>query len=177
MRIWLVVALACAGLLAAARPAAACGVWRMTDLEKGREIKWLINSGAITSGKRRLGALYLETDGPHGPRVVAGRKVVFDVVGGALRKRGKKIGSLDAAGTLVLGKARYTIELTEPSDYHGMPAWRLIVRRGDDVILESAQAASLCAGMHRDPPMTEAEHQAEIRRRVAYYLAWRTTGG
>lgn len=169
---WLVGVIA---LVALTGPAAACGFWRMTDAEKKLEIGWLINSASIKKGARRVGALYLDTESKHGPRVVAGKRVVLDVVDGRLRKRGKPIGAI-AGNTITIGKRTYTIAFTDPSDYHGMAAWALTVTRGDDVIVTSAQAAALCAPMHHNPPLSEDAQQDTIIRRVAFYLAWRDVG-
>jgi len=162
-------------LVLAARPADACGAWKMADKEKRFEIRWLINSASITKGPRRVGAFYLDTESKQAPRVVAGKRVVLDVIEHTLRKRGKAIGALEA-GTIRIGKKTYAVAFTNPSDYHGMPAWTLTVKRGDDVIIVSEQATALCAPMHQNPPMSEADQQDEIRRRVAFYLAWRDLG-
>jgi hypothetical protein len=86
------------------------------------------------------------------------------------------IGSVDDGGNATFGKTTYAILFSDPKDYHGMLAWTVTVKRGDDLIAETKTGSALCAGMHRDPPMTEAEQQDEVRRRVIYYLAWRETG-
>ena len=55
----------------------------------------------------------------------------------------------------------------------------MTVKRGDVVVIESADASALCAAMARaqkGTPMPLAEQQDEIRRRVAFYLAWREVG-
>ena len=160
------------------RTADACGFWSMSDKERGTSVGYHINSATITrSGgrKARLGAFYLD-EAKSGLRVVKDRKVVFDIKAGKILKRGKPIGSVDATGTVVLGKSTFVIELSNPHLEHDLPAWQLTVRRGTATILESAEASALCVGMHRDPPLTEAQQQDEVRRRVVYYLAWRETG-
>lgn len=165
-------------LVLAARPAEACGFWSMSDKEKKVDVGFHINSASITNGKRRLGAFYLDVESKqakeHGMRVVKGRQVVYDIKGDKLRRRGKAVATIDG-NTITFGKKQYAIELTDPHEEHGMPAWRLAVRRGDELIVEAADASSLCAGM--DKAMTPAQHEQEVRRRVIYYLAWRELGG
>ena len=157
--------------------AAACGFWSMADQEKGLTIGYLTNSASIAKGERRWATQYFDLEAKGGIRVVAERAVILDIAGGKLRKRGKVIGTLDAAGGVTINGHAYAIELSEPDTLDGvMPTWRLVVKRGDTVILTSDRASSLCAGMHRDPPMTDAEARDEVRRRVIYYRAWRETG-
>jgi hypothetical protein len=161
-------------LLVAARPADACGFWSMADKQKKTEVGFLINSASITSGKKRIGAFYLDIESKSGMRVVKGREVVYDIKGDKLRKRGKVVATISGE-TITFGKKQYTIELTDPHEMHDMPAWRLAVRRDSELIVEGEHASSLCAGLHRE--MTPAEHEEEVRRRVIYYLAWRELGG
>jgi hypothetical protein len=170
-----IVALAVALLVVVPRIADACGFWSMTDNEKKRSIGYLINSGEITSDKgKRLGMLYLDIDNKPGLRVVRERKVVFDIKHGKLLKLGKAIATIDG-NTISFGRRVYTIELTDPHQEHeGIPAWKLAVKRGDQLILEAEHASSLCAGLHRE--MTAAQLEDEVRRRVIYYLAWREVG-
>lgn len=165
-------------LVAFVRPADACGYWKMHDEEKNRDVGYLINSAAVSSGdhKRALGSIYLDDDAKAGLRTVKARKVVFDVKNGKLRKYGKAIATINADGSVAFGKRVYAIELSNRHELHGMPAWDLAVKRGDKVIITSTEASALCAPMHRDPPWTEEQMQDEVRRRVMYYLAWRETG-
>jgi hypothetical protein len=160
-----------------ARPAEACGFWSMADHEKGLTIGYLINSASIAKGDRRWAAQYFDLEAKFGLRVVAEHAVILDIAGGKLRKRGKVIGSIAANGDVTIGGHTFAIDLTEPDKLDGvMPTWKLVVKRGDTIVLTSDRASSLCAGMHRDPPMTDAEAREEVRRRVIYYLAWRETG-
>jgi hypothetical protein len=163
------------------RPAGACGFWSMHDVEKKLDVGWLINAASITRGagtdhEKRLAALYLDIDTPGGIRVVADKKVIYDVKKSKILRYGKVIGSVDADGNATFGKTTYAILFSDPKDDHGMPAWTVTVKRGDAVVAETQTGSALCAGLHRDPPMTEAEQQDEVRRRVIYYLAWRETG-
>jgi hypothetical protein len=60
-----------------------------------------------------------------------------------------------------------------------MPAWSFSVKRGDTVVLESSNASALCTALHHGGAggiMPVAEQQAEIVRRIAFYLAWREVG-
>jgi hypothetical protein len=80
----------------AARPASACGFWSMHDVEKKLDIGWLINAASITRDtgtdrEKRLAALYLDIDNPSGIRVVADRKVIYDLKDPALRQ-GDRLG-------------------------------------------------------------------------------------
>ena len=157
-------------LLVAARPAAACGYWSMTDNEKKLDIGFLINSASITKGKdeKRVGAFYLDIESKHGMRVVKGKSVVYDIKGG------KAVATI-TGDTIAFGKKQYTIELTDPHfEHEKMPAWKLAVRRDGELIVEAEHASSLCAGLHKE--MTPAQHEEEVRRRVIYYLAWRELG-
>jgi hypothetical protein len=164
-----------------ARPAEACGFWSMTDNEKKLDIGWLINSGAITTtkGERRIAALYLDLEAKDGIRVVTSKKVIYDIKGGKLRKYGTPVATFDPATGVSFGKRVYTIELTGEHERHGMPAWILTVKRGDTVIIESSEASALCAPLARAQKgidMSSTEQQEEVRRRVAFYLAWREVG-
>ena len=165
----------------AGRPAGACGFWSMHDVEHKLDVGWLINAASITrdagtAHERRLAALYLDIDNPGGIRVVADRKVIYDLKQSKILRYGKVIGAVDAGGNATFGKTTYAIVLGAPKDVHGMLAWTVTVKRGDAVIAQTQTGSALCAGLHRDPPMTEAEQQDEVRRRVIYYLAWRETG-
>ena len=164
--------------LVIAHPADACGVWKMADVGKQRAITWLINSGTIAKGPRRVGALYLDLEHAGGARVVAGKRVLFDVQAGALRRRGKVVGSIEA-GKVTIGKRVFEIALTDEYTLHDMPAWKLRVTRDGVVVLTSDEATALCAAgvaaMTGAPPSLEAA-QAEVVRRVAFYLAWRELG-
>jgi hypothetical protein len=162
-------------LVLAPQIASACGFWSMTDNEKKWTVGYLINSGDIKNAKaKRVGVFYLDIDNKPGLRVVRDRKVVFDVKNGKLLKFGKAVATIE--GNLIsFGRRKYTIELTNPRMEHEvMPTWDLAVKRGDQLIIESKEASSLCAGLHRE--MTPEEHEEEVRRRVFYYLAWREVG-
>ncbi|HVK84593.1 MAG TPA: hypothetical protein VM513_10830 [Kofleriaceae bacterium] len=167
-------------VLAGVPRADACGVWRMTDVEKKLSVRWLINSGTVSSVARnkRLAALYLD-EAKEGLRVVRDKKVVYDIKGDKLRKYGKAVATLRDDGTIAFGARSYTVTFADEKELHGMPAWTLTVRRGDAVILESEEASALCAAaaaIQAGTPLSATEQQAEIRRRVAFYLAWREVG-
>lgn len=176
MRITLIIALV---LTFAARRADACGFWSMTDAEKGLKIGWLFNAASIEKGDpehggKRLGSLYLDLDNPSGIRVAQGHKVVYDIKGDAVRRYGEVIGHVTKDG-VTFGKHAYTIALTDHQLVDKIiNVWKLEVRRGDDVIVTSESAASLCDGMKKG--LTEAQSMDEVRRRVIYYLAWREVG-
>jgi hypothetical protein len=162
-------------IVAGARPAAACGVWKMTDVEKGHTVAWWIGAGKVSDGKRSKGTIYV-AESSRGLRVVKGKKVVMDVKNGAIRRRGKTIGRIQDDGSITIGKRTYTLAFTNPHDWHGITAWDLAVSRDGEVVIESTEATALCVAVdreHEGDPMDEAEMQAEIRLRVAYYLAWR----
>lgn len=163
-------------VLAGARPADACGYWEMHDVDKQRDIGFLINSATIWSGKNRLGAIYLDVEAKDGLRSVRERKVIFDVKGDKLRKLGKVIGTIDrTADTVTIKGVTYAIALTDYHEEHErIPAWKLEVKRGDQVLVTAEHASSLCAGLAR--AMTQDEAKEEVRRRVIFYLAWRATG-
>jgi len=167
-------------VLALPRPSDACGAWRLTDVAKKVDIEWLINAGTVRRGDTRLANLYLDLDAPGGVRVAADHKVVFDVVRGKLLRYGKKVGSVDGDSVTIDGHA-YTLEFSDLKVEHtgrgvDIDSWKLVVRRGDTVIATSDQASSLCAPLHKDAPMSEADQRDEVRRRVAFYLAWRELG-
>lgn len=152
----------------------------MTDGERKVEVGWLINAGTVTRGDQRLANFYLDLDAKTGVRVAADHKVVFDIVRGKLLRYGKTVGAVGDTG-VTIGAHAYTIELTEPTFDVGlhdlkMYSWKLIVRRGDDAIVTSSKASSLCAPLEHDREMTELDQQNEVRRRVIYYLAWRELG-
>lgn len=165
--------------LVVATPAFACGFWDMKDNEKKLSIGFLINSASITNAKdKRVGAFYLDVESGKPPRTVKGKQVVYDVKGDKLLKHGKAVATIEG-NTIKFARRAYTIELTNPHMEHEvMPAWKLAVRRGDQLIVEAEHASSLCAGLARakGTPMTSEEHEDEVRRRVIYYLAWRELG-
>jgi hypothetical protein len=179
----LVIALCVVGwVVASTAPARACGAWTMEDVEKGNSIHWLVNSGTISKGKRKLGALYLDIEKRSVPRVVAGKKTVFDIVAGKLQKRGKSIGTVNGT-TITIGKASYVVELGARGDYHGLPAWPLeVIRKGTTpvMIIETDEAPDLCAVANRasgiDFAPDDDASQKRIIARIAYYLAWRQLG-
>lgn len=160
-----------------ARIAEACGVWTMEDHEKHLRAVYEINLLDVRTAKYSVTMLRIDDSAASGLRTVAKRKVVLDVKGDKLVKRGKPIATIGADGTVAFGKRVYTIELTNQHVEHGdFTAWDLSVKRGDKVILTSTEASALCAPMHRDPPATAAQMEDEVRRRVMFYLAWRETG-
>lgn len=165
-------------VVAAARPADACGVWTMADAGKRLVVRWDISSGLISKAGRRVGALYLDLEAKGGIKVVTSKRVVFDVKDGALRRYGKRIGKL-TDDAITIGRKTFTFALTDQKDWHGLPAWTLTVKLGDEVVVTSDEATALCAPLEaarRGKPMPIAAQQDEIRRRVAYYLAWRERG-
>lgn len=165
--------------LVLAAPALACGFWDMKDNENKLSIGYLINSASIRNAKgARIAAFYLDAESGKPLRTVKGKAVIYDVVGDRLLKRGKVVAKIDG-GTIEFARRTYTIELANPHEEHeGIPAWKLAVRRGDQLIIEAEHASSLCAGLARAKgnPMTPAEHEDEVRRRVIFYLAWRELG-
>lgn len=175
--VWVLIAV---GLVVSPRIADACGVWQMTDVEKKLDIHWWINAGAIHNAKTKakVGHLGL-TENKDGLSVFKDRKTLYDVAGGKLRKYGKPVATFDD-DTLSFGKRIYTFAFEDAGDWHGMPSWKVTVKRGDTVVLESAQASALCAfaaaQAKTGSPLPEADQKAEIRRRMMFYLAWREVG-
>jgi hypothetical protein len=171
-------------LVVGARSAGACGVWRMVDSEKHFVIRWLVNSATITAkadrgAYRRIGGLYLDTAPTTGMRAVWNKKVLFDLRAGQLLRYGKAVGRVDESGTITIGKRVFTVTFGDEKQLHDMPAWPLTVKRGDTVVLASEEASALCAfaeAKSRGKQLTTAEQQAEIVRRVAFYLLWRELG-
>lgn len=165
-------------LVVGVRPALACGEWSMRDTQKGMNVSWLINAGAVFKNEKRRGSIYLD-ESKSGLRVVKGKKVVFDVKAGVLRRYKKKVGQIADDGSIVIKKKTYTLEFTNPHDYHGITAWDLVVKLGDKVVIESNEATALCAvaaAQADGKALPEADQQHEVRLRVAYYLAWRDLG-
>ncbi len=175
-----IVGLIVAALLVLPRIADACGVWHMDDVEKKWQVDWVINAGSIINSKTkaRLSALYLDEQ-KDGLRVVKDRKVIFDIAGTKLRKAGKPVATFDDA-SVSFGKRVYTFTFESAGDWHGFPSWKVVVKRGDTVVIESAQASALCAVAaamaSTKTPMPDADQMAEIRRRIMFYLAWREVG-
>ena len=155
------------------RIADACGYWKMQDEEKSYQIGFHINSGTITKDQRKVAFIYLD-EAKTGLRSVRERKVVFDVKNGKLTKYGKAIATINADGSVAFGKRVYTIQFSNQHDYHGMPAWDLLVERDGARVVSSKEATALC--MQGQKTATEEQMQNEVRRRVMFYLAWRETG-
>lgn len=161
-------------VLGGVRIADACGYWSMTDKDRNVTVGYLINSAEIKKGEKRVGAFYLDLEAKGGIRVARDHKVVFDIKKGKLVKLGKAVGTVDG-NVVTIGKKTFLVELSNPHEIHDvMPAWNLAVKRGDQVIIETDEASSLCSGLKKE--MTDAEAEDEVRRRVIYYLAWRELG-
>lgn len=161
------------GVFVSPHIASACGVWHMKDVEKKLDISWLINAGSISSAKGRVAALYLDEDKKAGLRVVADKKVIFDYNDRKIRKYGKPVATLDD-NSLTIGKKVFAFEFTDPREWHGFPSWKVTVKVGDKVVVESEQASALCAAAGKN--MIEADQRHEIRLRMAYYIVWRELG-
>jgi len=175
-----IIGLVLAVVLAVPRIADACGVWHMADVEKKWKVAWVINAGSIMNARTRakLAAIYLDTEHKDGMRAVKDRKVLFDVTGDKLRKLGKQVATFDHT-SVSFGKRIYTFALERGPDSHGYPAWKVTVKRGDTVVIESAEASALCAVAHaesRGVKMPDEDQMSEIRRRIMFYLAWREVG-
>ena len=173
-----IVGLVVTALLVLPRLADACGVWHMNDTEKKWQVDWVINAGSISNAKTRakLSALYLDEQ-KDGLRVVKDRKVIFDIAGTKLRKAGKPVATFDDT-SVSFGRRVYTFTFKSAGEWHGFPSWKVEVKRGDTVVIESAQASALCAAAMASTktPMPDADQMSEIRRRIMFYLAWREVG-
>lgn len=174
-----IVGLVVAALLLLPRLADACGVWHMDDVEKKWQVDWVINAGSILDAKTKgkINALYLD-EHKDGLRVVKDRKVIFDIAGTKLRKAGKQVATFDDS-SVTFGKRVYTFAFESAGEWHGFPSWKVTVKRGDTVVIESAQASALCAAAamaSSKTRMPDADQMAEIRRRIMFYLAFREVG-
>lgn len=157
------------------RDASACGVWHLSDTQRKATVAFYITTANVSMGKKR--GVFWIVDTPTGVQASNGKRTVLDVVDGDVRYRKKKIGTLGADGAVTLKGKAYTIALLDPHPVHGdIPGWNVEVRAGDKVIA-TGEAMSLCAAMHKDPPLTTAQLEDEVRRRVLYYLVWRDLGG
>lgn len=175
--VWVLIAI---GLVVGPRIADACGVWQMSDVEKKLDIAWMIDAGSITNPKTKSKAGHLGlAESKTGLYVFRNDKPLYDLAGNKLRKYGKPVATFDDT-SVSFGKRVYTFTFEEPGDLHGMPSWKVTVKRGDTVVLESKQASALCAfaaaQAKTGSPLPEADQQAEIRRRMMFYLAWREVG-
>lgn len=163
------------------RIADACGTWDMTDVEKKLEIQWWINAGQIFNPKTKSKAGHLglseRKDGTL--YVFKNDKPLYEVAGDKLRKWGKPVATFDDT-SVSFGKRIYTFAFEDGGDFHGMPSWKVTVKRGDTIVIESKQASALCAfaaaQAKTGKPLPEADQKAEIRRRMMFYLAWREVG-
>lgn len=173
-RLFLLGVVAWAWVAIGARAASACGEWSLTDTQRKASVSYYVSTANVAMGKKRGVFWIVEAAG--GIQASDGKRVVVDVKDGAIVHRKKKIGTLAADGTAVIKGRTYTIALLDPHPVHGMPGWNVEVRLGDAVIA-TGEAMSLCAAMHREPPLTTAQLEDEVRRRVLYYLVWRDSGG
>ena len=102
-----------------------------------------------------------------------------NVASGKLRKYGRPVATFDDT-SVTFGKRVYTFAFEDAGDWHGFPSWKVTVKRGDTVVIESKQASALCAGAEAKArtgkALPEADQMAEIRRRIMFYLAWREVG-
>jgi hypothetical protein len=107
------------------------------------------------------------------------RKTLYDIAGGKLRKYGKPVATFDDT-SVTFGKRIYTFTFEDAGEWHDFPSWKVTVKRGDTVVLESKQASALCAGAEAKArtghALPDADQRAEIRRRMMFYLAWREVG-
>jgi hypothetical protein len=177
MRLYVVGLLVAVALLVP-RIADACGTWGMDDVEKKLHIEWWINAGGIHTAKGKIGHLGLAEE-KTGLRVFKDNKTLYDVAGNKLRKYGKPVATFDDT-TVSFGKRVYTFAFEDAGDWHGFPSWKVTVKRGDTVVIESKQASALCAGAaakaRTGTAMPDADQMAEVRRRMMFYLAWREVG-
>jgi hypothetical protein len=159
----------------AARPADACGFFRMSDRERKLDIGWLINSASIEKDGKRLAALYLDIEAKTGLRVVTSKTVIYDIRGDKVLRYGAAVGRVDG-DKVTFGKKTYAIDLQRNAkpQHEGLADYQLVVKRGDDVIVEADHASALCAAMKRGDD--EDADKQEIRRRIIYYLEWRELG-
>jgi hypothetical protein len=160
------------------RRAEACGSWTMADVEKKLAVHYTISSALISKltkqGKpgKRVAAQYF-TDEKQPLRVVTGKRVVLDIKDGKLVQGGKSIGTIEDS-RITIGDATYVVELGSKVE-HPLPSWTLRVSRGDTLVIESDRASSMC--QHALLEGDVAAQQDDIRRRIAFYLAWRHTAG
>lgn len=157
-------------VLLPSRVADACGYWSMTDVEKKLEVGYLVNSATIKKAGKRVAAQYFSDD-KKPLRVVTSKKTVMDIKAGKIVQGAKTVGTLDG-NTITIGKQSFVIEFGDKVD-HPLPSWKLVVKRGDTVVLESAQASSMCH--HAQQTGDVAAQQDDIKRRIAFYLAWRAS--
>lgn len=158
-----------------AHVAQACGVWHLVDTQRKLEaVEHISTANFYSAGGKHLGRYWM-VEAPTGLRASDGKRVVADVKDGVLYVRGKRAGKVEGE-QVSIGRKTFTVALTNPHDYHGMPAWDITVKDGDTVIA-TGDGSSLCSGLHRDPPMTMEQEADEVRRRVIYYLVWREKRG
>jgi len=160
----------------------ACGVWSLKDEGLGRVVTFYVENTLISppKGKRGPRAMILRLAGSSAATLhsVIGRRPDLQFKDGALRRRGKALGTIDG-DKLTLGQQRYTISLTDRlAEWGPMHRWEVKVLQGERLIA-GGKAMSLCIGTTNAPPPGErgpkwlAVEQEEIRRRVVLYLAWR----
>jgi hypothetical protein len=171
----LVAAVVAVTIVLAPRIADACGSWHMKDVDKKLDVRWVVDAAQISNAKATLAALYLDgEDKGDKVRVVANRKVIFDFAGDKLRRYGKPVATFDAA-SMTIGKKTFTFAFTDPHELHGFTAWKMTVKLGDKLVIESRDATAICAAAARGG-MSDEDMQAHIRREVMFYLAWRELG-
>lgn len=168
MRVGWLIGLIVGLVLVSPRVADACGSWSMVDVEKGYVATYHVTTVNVykrlktgDAGKKVM-TQWQDPEAAGGTRVVRGKAVALDIKDNKVLKGKKTIGTIGDDGTVTFGKSTYTIEFGAEVD-HPLASWKLVVKRGDTVVLQTERASALC----------QSRSQEDVRRRVIFYLAWR----
>jgi hypothetical protein len=160
MRRIAVIAFAFATLLAAARPAHACGEWSMHDKTR----HWLIDWGVLY-----VNVVY---DVTNGKRIAQAEADYVDGVVTITNEHRRTLGSSRS------DSSEYDIAITptgreQINEHHSWYWFDVTVRRGGETVITSDNAVGLCSSSETGPNAKEHQRQ-EIEARVRAYLDWRT---
>ena len=160
--------------------AAACGTWLLQDDERHQRVRFyirttfLIPDGAAQEQPPQTRILVMEVESAEQLHTELSGRTQLDVVNTKLRLRGQVVGELRGE-RLTLGPREYQIAIAVRPEAAAHPERRenrfqVEVRRGEHPIAHG-QAMALCLGGLRGAD--DAQQELEVRRRVAFYLAWR----
>jgi hypothetical protein len=153
-------AFAFALVVAAGRPAHACGAWSMHDKARHRSIAW--------------GILYVDVfyDVANGKRIAQAEADYEGHVVTITDEHGRTLGSSRA------DTSDYEIEVSpngkeQLGEHHSWYWFDVVVKHGGETIITSTDAVGLCSSSEPAGPSAKVHQREEIEARIRAYLDWR----
>lgn len=154
--------------------ARACGEWSLNDVAQDQKVTFSARTVTLKKANvsKDIMVLFARKDG-YVQATKKGRPL-FDIVKGKIRGGVKTIGSVDwDANTVTIRGKVFEVSMTPSKERVSVgDGWRVEVREAGKLIVEG-QAMGFCMQGSKNDGGTPDEQRADIRQRVAYYLAWR----